>query len=54
MSLLNKKAPNFKLLSTSGEVIELNKIKSKFIIIYFYPKDTPVGAQLKQMTLTSY
>ena len=36
MSLLNKKAPNFKLLSTSGEVIELSKIKSKFIIIYFY------------------
>ena len=29
MSLLNKKAPNFKLISTSGEVIELNKIKSR-------------------------
>ena len=47
MSLLNKKAPNFKLLSTSGEVIELNKIKSKFIIIYFYPKDNTSGCTIE-------
>ena len=37
MSLLNKKAPNFKLLSTSGKVIELNKIKSnRNSVIYNY------------------
>ena len=47
MSLLNKKAPNFKLLSTSGEIIELNKIKSKFIIIYFYPKDNTSGCTIE-------
>ena len=47
MSLLSKKAPNFKLLSTSGEVIELNKIKSKFIIIYFYPKDNTSGCTIE-------
>ena len=47
MSLLNKKAPNFKLLSTSGKIIELNKIKSKFIIIYFYPKDNTSGCTIE-------
>ena len=47
MSLLNKKSPNFKLLSTSGKVIELNKIKSKFIIIYFYPKDNTSGCTIE-------
>ena len=30
----NIKAPNFKLESTSGEIIELNKIKSKYIVLY--------------------
>ena len=35
----NTKAPNFKLESTSGKIIELNKIKSKYIVLYFYPKD---------------
>ena len=34
----NTKAPNFKLQSTDGKVIELNKIKEN-IILYFYPKD---------------
>ena len=47
MSLLNKKAPNFKLKSTSGKNIELDKIKSKFIIIYFYPKDNTSGCTIE-------
>ena len=37
------KAPNFKLSSTSGKTVELNKVKSKYIIIYFYPKDDTPG-----------
>ena len=41
------KAPNFKLLSTSGKTVELNKIKSKFIIIYFYPKDNTSGCTIE-------
>ena len=41
------KAPNFKLLSTSGQTIELKKIKSKFIIIYFYPKDNTSGCTIE-------
>ena len=47
MSLLNKKAPNFKLMSTSGKIVELNKVKSKFIIIYFYPKDITSGCTIE-------
>ena len=43
----NIKAPNFKLESTSGEVIELNKIKSKYIVLYFYPKDDTPGCTLE-------
>ena len=41
------KAPNFKLTSTSGKVVELNKVKSKFIIIYFYPKDNTSGCTIE-------
>ena len=47
MSLLNKKAPNFKLMSTSSKIVELNKVKSKFIIIYFYPKDNTSGCTIE-------
>ena len=43
---LNKKAPNFKLLSTSGKIFELRKIK-KNIVIYFYPKDDTPGCTLE-------
>ena len=43
----NTKAPNFKLESTSGKIIELNKIKSKYIVLYFYPKDDTPGCTLE-------
>ena len=42
----NSKAPNFKLQSTNGKLIELNKIK-KNIILYFYPKDDTPGCTLE-------
>ena len=45
--LISKKAPNFKLNSTSGKIVELNKIKSKFVIIYFYPKDDTGGCTIE-------
>ena len=41
------KAPNFKLKSTSGKIVELNKVKSKFIIVYFYPKDNTSGCTIE-------
>ena len=42
-----KKAPNFKLTSTSNEIVELNMLKSKFIVLYFYPKDDTPGCTLE-------
>ena len=45
--MTNKKAPNFKLPSTSNEIIELNMLKSKFIVLYFYPKDDTPGCTLE-------
>ncbi len=42
----NSKAPNFKLPSTNGNIIELGKIK-KNIILYFYPKDDTPGCTLE-------
>ena len=44
---MNNKAPNFKLSSTDGSVFELNKIKKKNIILYFYPKDDTPGCTLE-------
>ena len=44
---LNQVAPNFKLISTDGSIFELNKIKKKNIILYFYPKDDTPGCTLE-------
>ena len=44
---LNNKAPNFKLASTDGNIFELNKVKKKNIILYFYPKDDTPGCTLE-------
>ena len=44
---INNKAPNFKLPSTDRSFFELNKIKKKNIILYFYPKDDTPGCTLE-------
>ena len=41
------KAPNFKLPSTDGSIFELNKVKKKNIILYFYPKDDTPGCTIE-------
>ena len=38
-----KKAPNIKLNSTSKDIVELKKLKNKYVVIYFYPKDDTPG-----------
>ena len=48
-----KKAPNFKLLSTSNKIVELNKIKSEYIVLYFYPKDDTPGCTLETKDFNS-
>ena len=45
--MIIKKAPNFKLISTSNATIELHKFKSKFVVLYFYPKDDTPGCTLE-------
>ena len=47
MVKLNNKAPNFKLASTDGNIFELNKVKKKNIILYFYPKDDTPGCTIE-------
>ena len=49
----NKKAPNFKLISASNKIIELKKIKSKYIVLYFYPKDDTPGCTLETKDFNS-
>ena len=48
-----KRAPNFKLLSTSNKIVELNQIKSKYIVLYFYPKDDTPGCTLETKDFNS-
>ena len=49
-----KKAKNFKLLGTSNKIVELNKIKSKFTVLYFYPKDDTPGCTLETKDFNSF
>ena len=44
---VNSKAPNFKLPSTDDAIFELNKVKKKNIILYFYPKDDTPGCTIE-------
>jgi len=46
-NLVGKKAPNFKLNSTNNKIVELNKIKTSYIVLYFYPKDDAPGCTLE-------
>ena len=43
---INKKAPNFKLVSTSNKIFKLSDVKDG-IVIYFYPKDNTPGCTLE-------
>ena len=53
-SLTGKKAPNFKLKSTLNKIVELNKIKKKFIVLYFYPKDDTPGCTLETQDFNKF
>ena len=52
-NLIGKTAPNFKLNSTSGKVVELSKIKPKYVVLYFYPKDDTPGCTLETKDFNS-
>lgn len=40
---LGKKVPDFKIMSSSGEVFKLSSKKGKKVVLYFYPKDSTPG-----------
>lgn len=41
--MLNQVLPEFELASTSGKTFKLSDPRGKFLIIYFYPKDSTPG-----------
>lgn len=45
--LLNKKAPDFKLLDQDEEVRSLADYKGRHILLYFYPKDMTPGCTIE-------
>ena len=51
--ITHKKAPNFKLPSTNTDKFELNKIKSKYKVLYFYPKDNTPGCTVETKDFNS-
>lgn len=50
---LNKKAPNFSLPDKNNEQISLDQIKSKYTIIYFYPKDNTPGCTIEAIEFST-
>ena len=50
-TLKTKKAPNIKVPSTNGETFELKKIKNKYVVLYFYPKDDTPGCTIETCLL---
>lgn len=42
-----KKAPAFKLPSTSGRSISLKDFEGKYLVLYFYPRDNTPGCTLE-------
>ena len=51
--MTSKNASNFRIPSTSNEVFQLNKLKSKFVVLYFYPKDDTPGCTLETKDFNS-
>ena len=51
--ITQKRAPNFKLPSTNTVKFELNKIKSKYKVLYFYPKDNTPGCTIETKDFNS-
>ncbi len=54
MSVLvpGKKAPAFKLPSTSGEIVTLATLKGASAVLYFYPKDDTSGCTREAIDFT--
>lgn len=40
---INKKAPNFKAETDNNGIVELDSLKGRWVVLYFYPKDNTSG-----------
>lgn len=40
---IGDKAPDFELKDSNSEIIKLSKLKGRYVILYFYPKDMTHG-----------
>ena len=49
---IGNKAPDFKLPETSGETVSLKDYKDKWLILYFYPKDSTSGCTTEAVDFT--
>lgn len=47
-------APNFSLKDKNGKIHSLNEIKSKFIVLYFYPKDDTPGCTVEGIEFSQH
>ena len=45
--MLDTKAPMIDLLDQDGQVFDIAQITSRYILLYFYPKDMTLAAQLR-------
>ena len=46
---IGNKAPDFKLPETSGDPVSLKDYKDKWLVLYFYPKDSIPGCTTEAM-----
>jgi peroxiredoxin Q/BCP len=46
-AVVGKAVPDTKLQATGGKSLRLNDLKSKFAVLYFYPKDNTSGCTLE-------
>lgn len=51
--LLNKQAPQFKLLDKDKQVVDINNFKGKWVVVYFYPKDNTQGCTMEAIDFTN-
>jgi peroxiredoxin Q/BCP len=51
---LNKTVPDFKLPSSSGEDFTLKSQKGKYVVLYFYPRDSTPGCTLEGQEFNKY
>ena len=42
-----KKAPDFKVLASNGEIVSLKDFKGQRVVLYFYPKDNTPGCTVE-------